>query len=105
MRGSSGAPGEWGMGLLSLYPPHPHIPPAPFPPSQGIKFFDPEIADDTPRAVELEGMVALLEAAGPHIGLMQGLVLLQVGGGVRGINRGAWWFHVLVVHPDMFLDG
>lgn len=31
---------------------------------QGIKFYDPELADDTPRAVELGGMTALLDAAG-----------------------------------------
>ena len=39
---------------------------------QGIKFYDPTIADDSPEAVELNGMRHLLAAVGPHLGLEGG---------------------------------
>ncbi|GAX82458.1 hypothetical protein CEUSTIGMA_g9885.t1 [Chlamydomonas eustigma] len=47
---------------------------------QGIKFYDPEIADNSPQAVELEGMRALLAAAGPHVGYVHGLSILKGDG-------------------------
>ena len=46
---------------------------------QGIKFYDPTIADDSPEAVELKGMRYLLAAAAPHLGLEEGLTILNVG--------------------------
>jgi hypothetical protein len=39
---------------------------------QGIKFYDPEIADDSPEAVEARGMRNLLAAVGPNLGLEGG---------------------------------
>ena len=45
---------------------------------QGIKFYDPEIADDSPESVELVGTRALMAAAAPHIGLTRGLPMLKV---------------------------
>eukprot|EP00199_Chlamydomonas_sp_CCMP681_P001464 CAMPEP_0119103538 /NCGR_PEP_ID=MMETSP1180-20130426/1956_1 /TAXON_ID=3052 ORGANISM="Chlamydomonas cf sp, Strain CCMP681" /NCGR_SAMPLE_ID=MMETSP1180 /ASSEMBLY_ACC=CAM_ASM_000741 /LENGTH=608 /DNA_ID=CAMNT_0007088073 /DNA_START=1 /DNA_END=1827 /DNA_ORIENTATION=- len=52
---------------------------------QGIQFFDPEVADNSPEAVELTGMRNLLAALGPRLGLLQGLPLLQ------GDGRGQAW--------------
>jgi uncharacterized protein YbjT (DUF2867 family) len=45
--------------------------------SQGIKFFDPEIASDAPIDVELKGMEALLERVASRVGSFQGLPLLD----------------------------
>jgi uncharacterized protein YbjT (DUF2867 family) len=39
---------------------------------QGIKFYDPEIADDSPEAVELRGMQNLLAAVAPNLGIETG---------------------------------
>jgi uncharacterized protein YbjT (DUF2867 family) len=47
--------------------------------SQGIKFFDPEIASDAPIDVELRGMKALLERVAPRVGSAKGLPLLDAG--------------------------
>ncbi|GBF91894.1 hypothetical protein Rsub_04999 [Raphidocelis subcapitata] len=43
---------------------------------QGIKFFDPEIADNSPEAVESTGMRTVLSAAAPRLGLAAGAPLL-----------------------------
>ena len=49
--------------------------------SSGIKFYDPTIADDSPEAVELNGMRNLLAAVAPHLGLESGAGSGGGGGG------------------------
>ena len=46
---------------------------------QGIKFYEPELASDTPKAVEYDGMQALLAATAEHLGQVDGKVLLSPG--------------------------
>lgn len=58
--------------------PDPH--PLPTPSMQGIKFYDPEIAEDTPESVELGGMRHLLAAVGGNLGGGGGRVLFAPDG-------------------------
>lgn len=46
---------------------------------QGIKFYEPELASDTPQAVESDGMAALLSAVSESIGTESGKQLLGPG--------------------------
>lgn len=46
---------------------------------QGIKFYEPELAKDTPQAVERDGMRALLAATAEHLGREEGKTLLSPG--------------------------
>ena len=47
---------------------------------QGIKFYEPELASDTPRAVDFDGMRALLAAVSSRLGTEEGESLLSTGG-------------------------
>lgn len=46
---------------------------------QGIKFYKPELAKDTPDAVERDGLQAVLNYAIPKLGLKGGLPILDTG--------------------------
>lgn len=41
---------------------------------QGIKFYDPEIVENTPEAVEYRGLQNVLDAVAEHLGYTQGKV-------------------------------
>lgn len=42
--------------------------------AQGIKFYDPEIVENTPEAVEYKGLQNVLDAVAEHLGYTQGQV-------------------------------
>lgn len=44
---------------------------------QGIKFYDPEIVENTPEAVEYRGLQNVLDAVAEHLGYTQGKVWQQ----------------------------
>lgn len=41
---------------------------------QGIKFYDPEIVENTPEAVEYRGLQNVLDAVAEHLGYAEGKV-------------------------------
>ncbi|GAQ79922.1 NAD(P)-binding Rossmann-fold superfamily protein [Klebsormidium nitens] len=55
---------------------------------QGIKFYDPEIKENTPEAVEFRGVQNLVEAVKEHLGYRDGKVLLQIE---NGLPSGPAW--------------
>lgn len=52
----------------------------PLTPSQGIKFYDPEIVENTPEAVEYRGLQNVLDAVAEHLGHTEGKVCVCLDG-------------------------
>lgn len=73
--------------LLRLLPPLLLLPLL-LPPSQGIKFYDPEIAEATPEAVEYRGLNNLVEALTERLGLEDGKVGFRMDKGFKRSFQG-----------------